>query len=820
MLFKSFNPLAGFAAIVKRPFDLPKLLGQVVDWCVRGLALLLPLWFVPVTLDVLELNKQTLVVIVTMVAVIAWVGKAVLERSFSLTRSWLHLAVACFLLGYLITSFFSLDRYLSFVGNFGQMQWAFATVAAFVLLYFVMVNRFTSAGQVYDLVLWFLLGSVLAGIYGLFQMSGTFALANWPVTVSKTFNTIGTLNSLGVYLVIPTVIAASLTVLGCSEKTCVLSRGDRAAMFWHGVVWAALITGLLTAIVVDYWVIWAGLLFGAVLLLVVPFLRTRRFGHPLSLAVPLVMALSSILLLLFRTPIDLKLPSEVSPSGRHSWQIARQVLRDAPLFGSGPGTWIYDYAKYRSVNANLSQFWNVRFERGLTAFLTLLAMLGIAGTTLWLLLIISGGVKSAAHLVREKNDDAWQAYLTVFAGWITAVFLAFLYNYNLSHHFAFWFLLGLLGVLVSQGAWRWNAESHPTTSSVLSALLIVLAVGAVSVAWLSGQRLTADVKYAEAVQSFQRGDSIQTSIDYLNSAVALNRLNDAFYRNLSQAYLVKAGRLPQSQDREVARQMNELVTLAVDNAKRAAELSPANVDNWANLASVYQAIAGFTRGADEFAIKNYREAVAREPNNPVFINEIGKLYALRAEAYGTLLQSPDEKARKAAEASVRAELDKAAEAFNQAIAVKPDYAPAHFNLGMVYERQGRLKDAITKLEQVLTATPGDVGVGFELATLYYRAGNKDDSRKLFEQIVQAAPNYANAHWFLSAIYEELGLYDQAIAQVEEVQKTNAGAPAVEARLAALKKAKADKAKPQTQPLPEPVKEEISGPQGNNPVKAR
>jgi tetratricopeptide (TPR) repeat protein len=782
---------------------------------------LLPIWFMPLTLDILELNKQTLLVILTMVAVIAWIGKALLERSFSLTRSWVHLVVLFFLGGYLVTSFFSLDKYLSLVGNFGQMQWAFATIAACVFLYFVIVNRFRSAGQVYDLVLWFLLGSTLAGLYGLLQMSGLYLLGFWGVTASKTFNSVGTVNALGVYMVVPTVIAASLTVLGCKEKTCVLARDNWIASFWKVIVWAALVVGVVMSIIVDFWVVWAGILFGMALLVVIPFLRTRRFGHPVTLAIPTVLAVVSVLLLLFRTPINLQLPSEVSPSASHSWQIARQVLRDAPLFGSGPGTWIYDYAKYRSVGVNVSNFWNVRFERGLSAFLTMLGMIGLVGTTLWLILIISAIVKSALHLVRERNDDMWQAYLTIFVGWITLVFIAFFYNYNVTHHAAFWFLLALLGILVSQGEYRWDARMKSVITSVLSVLFILLAVGAVSVTWLSVQRLVADAQYSESVNAFQRGDSIDTSISHLNTAVLLNRLNDVYYRNLSQAYLIRAGRMLQGNpDEPTARQINSNIGIAVENAKQATAIAPANVDNWSNIASIYQAIASFTRGADEFAITNYQKALALEPNNPVFSNEIGKLHVMRSDAYRTLLNSTDEATKKEAEMNMNNELNLAADSFNQSITAKPDYAPAHFNLGVVYERQGKLKDAVTKLEQVLSVNRQDVGVAFQLATLYYRVGEKDSSQKLFEQIVAAVPTYANARWFLSVIYEDKGLYDQAIAQVQQVKSTNPGNTSVDQRLTTLQKEKQEKTKPQVNTLPQPVKETISGPAAQNPVQAQ
>ncbi len=805
-----------------RRWSLAALLGHATDWCVIAIITLTPVWFLPVTLDVLELNKQTLLLVLTSLALVAWFGQALAERSFSLARSWLHLAVFLFLAGYGITSWFSLDRYVSFVGNFGQMQWAFATVAALAVVYLLIVNRFRSAGSVYDLVLWFLLGCAVAGAYGALQLLGIHVIPG--ALANNTFNTIGTVNALGVFMVIPTILAASLTVLGCREKTCVLSRENWIGLFWRIVIWVALVIGAVVAILVDYWVVWAGLLFGTVLLTAIPFFRTRRFGRPITLIVPVALALISLLLLMFRTPLDVRVPSEVSPSAGHTWQIARQALRDAPLFGTGPGTWIYDYAKYRSVGANLSQFWEVRFERGISTLLTLPAMLGIVGMALWLLLVVSAIVASVTHLIREKNDDLWQAYLTVFVAWATLVFLAALYNYNVAHHVAFWFLLALLGVLVTKGEWAWEQRSRPALVTVLSVVVIIVGVSTLSVAWLAAQRLVADTKYSQAVQAFQRGDDPRAVIETLSAAVSLNRLNDAYERNLSQASLVLAGKImadaasaEPGAEESFAKQAREAIAGAVEHAKRATEMSPANVDNWSNLASVYQAVMSFTKGADEAAIGAYQEALTREPNNPVFANEVGKLHVLRSDAYRAQLQSTDAALKAEAETNIKAELDQAADWFNRAITAKPDYAPAHFNLGLVYERQNRIDDAIAKLEQVLSADPNDVGVAFQLATLYGRAERKDEAKSLFEQIVAKQPDYANARWLLSAIYEEQGAYDLAIQQVEAVAATNPDVPDIIARLEALKKARDEKTPPSAAELA-PMPEVITAPE-QNPVQA-
>ncbi|MBD3251248.1 tetratricopeptide repeat protein [Candidatus Uhrbacteria bacterium] len=803
----------------KHSKQLSGILGKVIDICVMGLALLMPLWFLPSTLDVLELNKQTLLVTLTMIALIAWVAKSLLDRSFSLTRSWLHLVVAFFLGGYLVTSLFSVDKYISFVGNVGQMQWAFTTVAAFVVLYFIVVNRYRTTGKVYDLLMWLLLGSAIAGLYGLFQMVGFHLFGANNALATKSFNTIGTINALAVFMAVPTVIAAALTTLGCTDDRCYLGHQNKMSLFWKIVLYATLAIGLLTAVIVDFWVVWAALLFGMFVIGAIRVLQLKKSCKIQHVVIPIVLVAVSVLFLFLKTPINLEIPAEVSPSASHTWQIAQQVLRDSPLFGSGPGTWLYDYAQYRSVGVNLSQFWTIRFERGLSAFLTMLAMIGLVGTTLWLILVVSGIVKSAAHLINKKDCDEWLAYLTVFTGWITTVFIAFLYNYNVAHHFLFWMLLALLGVLVVDGVYTWNQQSKKWVNGLLSAILILLAVGAISSTWLMGQRLVADAYYSKAVKSFQRGDSIEDSIKALETAVSMNKLNDVYYRNLSQAHLVKVSRMMQGEpNEELINQVNNVVAKAVEVARKATEVNPNNVDNFSNLAIVYQAIASFTAGADEFAIANYEKALELEPNNPVFMNEIGKLYVLRSDAYRTLLQSPDETARTEAEENVKAELAQAAEWFNKAITTKPDYAAAHFNLGLVYEREGRLEDSIRKFEEVFSVNQQDVGVAFQLAILYYRNGNKVKSRQLFEQIVQNQPKYANARWFLASIYEEEGMIQEAITQVEAVQALNPNNQDVVRRLEALRaRLQQGDAAPEEVPIPEPLEQEIASPD-QNPIQ--
>ncbi|MFZ6015543.1 MAG: tetratricopeptide repeat protein [Patescibacteria group bacterium] len=804
---------------------MPKLsnfLQWVIEIALRLGIFITPLFFLPITLDVLELNKQSLFAVIVLVALTAWLGKALADRKFFLGRSWFNIVVLLFTGGWLVTSLFSKDLYLSLVGNFGQMQWSFLTIAMFVAFYFLVVNNVFNTKQLYCYVLTFLLSSVFVGIYGILQLTGIHAFGFFaPFTEVNTFNTIGTINALGVFMSIPLVLAASLTVFGCKDGECTLGQKAKASVMKNTIVWSAMIISLVVLILIDFWVAWAGALFGLVLLAVIPLVRSTNISHPARIAVPIVLGIISILLLIFKTPINLNLPAEVSPSAAASWSIAKSVLRENPIFGSGPGTWIYDYAKYRSPAVNLSQFWTIRFERGLTAFFSLIAMTGLVGVLLWLMLVISSVVKSARTLFTEKDDDEWQAYLTIFTGWMTIAFIAFIYNYNFAHHFIFWLLTALLVSLITKKAYVWQAKKGSAGSVIISVLFICLSVGAMSFAWLAGQRLAADAAYSKAVIGYREGKPIDQGIEHLNRAVAMNRWNDVYYRNLSQAYLIKAGQEFEvlKNDPQGAATINQIIAASIDTGKKAAEINPMNVDNWENLAIIYQSIASFTQGADEFAINNFKEALDREPNNPVYSNEIGKLHIMRADAFTTLLQASDEQARAEAEQKIKAELDQAAEWLNRAIQAKPDFAPAHYYLGLVYERQGRIQDAITKLEQVLSVNQNDVGIAFQLAILYYRNDNKDQSLATFEKIVQIAPQYANARWYLSAIYEEQGRLAEALEQVRIIEQTNADNPNVSERIAYLQSLQsAENTPPPAAELPPPVEEQISSPEEQNPIQ--
>ncbi len=793
------------ASTTPRCAFIASILERVTLFCLHASIFLLPLWFFPATIDVLELNKQALLVLFSSLALVSWIGAAILRKTFSLSRSWMHVVVAAFAVISLIAGLLSQDRYLSLAGNIGQMSFSFATIFALFVWYLVATNTIKSTTRAYDFLLTYLTSGIVVAVFGLCQALGISAFN--PLTVAmtaKSFYTVGSVTAFGGYLASVAVVAGSLLVLGCKNDTCVLGKKTKIRPAAAGIVWTSLVLSLLGCVVADSWISWVTILFGMVLVCGISMLRRKSVGHPVRLIVPGLMLLLSVALLIWKAPFSANIPGDVTPSPMHSWQVVTSVLQTSPLFGTGAGTWMYDYALYHSASANLSPYWATHFDQAYSAFFSTLATLGIVGTISWLLILLSGMVLSAMHLYKEKNDDVWQAYLTVFSGWCAMAIFGLFSNIGISHQFVFWFFLAILAALSANGSFSWNAVKRPLVNTVLSVVLAVLVIGTFSICWLTGQRLASDAAYTSAVISFRAGGDVQASINQLQNAIALNHLSDVYERNLSQAYLVKATKLFQSTDAQKNTGVADAVHAAIDAARLSTTMNPANVDNWSNLAVIYQTIAPFTAGADELAIQNYQEALKREPNNPSFSTEIGKIYILRADAYRTQLSSKDEKTRTDAETKMQTQLQLAETALRAAIQAKQDYAPAHYALGILFERQGHLKDAITKLEQVLAVNKQDVGVGFQLSILYYRNGNYDKAQYVLEQIEHVDPTFANAPWYLASLYADAGRLDDAIAQLQSLKKMYPDNADVQTRLDALQKQKDSKSKPSPQPMPEPI----------------
>jgi tetratricopeptide (TPR) repeat protein len=236
--------------------------------------------------------------------------------------------------------------------------------------------------------------------------------------------------------------------------------------------------------------------------------------------------------------------------------------------------------------------------------------------------------------------------------------------------------------------------------------------------------------------------------------------------------------------------LQNLIAASINAAKQATTLEPRNVTNWLELGSIYRAFTPLMKEAGDFAITAYKTAITLEPNNPDNYIELGKAYTTLAAALEPQTVSTDATQKQVAQAKREEAFAAAEAAFNKALELKDNYAYAHYQMALVYEQQGKLNEAIGKMESISNYNPQDVGAAFELGILYLRRLGEGDlarAEKSLKQAIELLPSYSNAHWYLAYVYEQQSNKEAAITEIQKVLELNPDNAMVKSRLDNLKK---------------------------------
>ena len=108
-------------------------------------------------------------------------------------------------------------------------------------------------------------------------------------------------------------------------------------------------------------------------------------------------------------------------------------------------------------------------------------------------------------------------------------------------------------------------------------------------------------------------------------------------------------------------------------------------------------------------------------------------------------------------------LDEALASYTQAIALKPDFAQAHYNLGNTLKDLGRLDEALTSFTQAIALKPDYAKAHYNLGNTLKELGRLDEALASYNQAIALKPDYAEAHNNLGVTLQELGRLDDALA---------------------------------------------------------
>ena len=124
----------------------------------------------------------------------------------------------------------------------------------------------------------------------------------------------------------------------------------------------------------------------------------------------------------------------------------------------------------------------------------------------------------------------------------------------------------------------------------------------------------------------------------------------------------------------------------------------------------------------------------------------------------------------AVKAHLAGDLPKAIANYKDALAVNPELAEAHSNLGLIYNQQHQYAPAVSEFRKALAINPKDAitynGIGAALRA----QKDLDGAIKNWQTAVSLNPKLATAHYNLGVAYELQRDYDKALASYDEAVK--------------------------------------------------
>jgi tetratricopeptide (TPR) repeat protein len=118
-------------------------------------------------------------------------------------------------------------------------------------------------------------------------------------------------------------------------------------------------------------------------------------------------------------------------------------------------------------------------------------------------------------------------------------------------------------------------------------------------------------------------------------------------------------------------------------------------------------------------------------------------------------------------------VDEAIVAFQQALAIEPNFAKAHNNLGDALLQKGQVDEAIDHLRQALATQPDNAEAHNNLGNALFQKGRVDEAALHYQRALAIRPGFAQANYNLGNYFLQKGSVDEAIVQF---QKALAGKP--------------------------------------------
>lgn len=661
------------------------MLSQVLDrisfWSLFLVVVLLPAFFLPFSKIPIETSKSLLLVVGLTTSLIFWAAARFSDGKVWLPKSYVLLAGVGLVVSFLVSSILSSAPAVSFFGVMFDMNTFWFIFSAFMLMLLsALIFRDDKRS---NMVLY---GLVVSSAFVLVLQLFRFFLPgplSFGLLGAKTANIFGSWNSFGIFVGFVSVV--SLFVLELLH----LPKNMKRALS------AFVIFSVIMAAVVNFYLVWEIMGIFALLIFVYKISISSNKGHEdrkasfpaFSFGVIMV----SLLFFISGQFIGGFLPAklglgeiEISPSLSSTASVTYQALKHDPVFGLGPNRFGETWALYKPDVINYTQFWNTAFGSGSGLIPSYVATNGILG--LLALLSFFGffllmGVKILFSSIKHGESSPVSVFF------IAALYLfvaSFFYSVGVAVLLLAFAMtgifIGLSASKVEKGEFNVSFLDDPRKSffSILFLVLIMIASAGVSFKFM--ERFASVYYYQEALSA----SSLDLAESSINKALALHK-NDLYFRTYSDVYLARINMLVSKEGEltEIEKsQLKQSLAESVNGATLATEYNKNNYLNFQSLASVYQATGNLgVEGSLDKAIEAYNQALVLNPKNPGLKLSIATVY---------LAQNKTKEAKDFA---------------LEALKLKPDYLDGLIIMSRIEKDLGNKSEAVAYAEAALSLLP-------------------------------------------------------------------------------------------------------------------
>lgn len=669
--------------------------------------------FSNVTTEFYDSPKFIALIVFVFVMLILSTLKYVTEGKMVLTISPLDLPLLLIVIVAFISTFTSNSYYISLLGNSPKVYGSLIAIVAAVLFYYLLVNNLRSVKDIKPLLYTLMGGGIVLAVLALLSY---FGIKVFPFAWTQGFNFTPTGSSFST--------AAVLTILIPFVLISILKGSNPIGKLAHALILT--IFGVVIVLIGSQ-----SVLIAAAAAVVLTFIFNRSHSKRVgignqysffSLIIPVIVIGLVALFSFVKVPgmsnnilyaQAQNFPREIQLPYDTSWNVSISAFRDAPLWGTGPATYLFNFTTYKPVAFNSSVYWNVNFDQPFNEYFLMLASLGAVGLIAFLVvtfIFISLAIKSLSsgagsdvanehgfdlnQIVANRSDEIKPAL--AISGIVFFVILALHVSTLVV------FIIGLLilaaffavnqnytkTVHIKLGAIKTSSDSG-FTFDVLPVILILVMIAFAGVgSFYLVKFVTADVHHRQALVAVANNNGLE-AYNRLVQAETLNPYNDLYRTDLAQTNFALANAIASAKgptesspsgsltDQDKTN-IQQLLQQAIAEGRNSVVISPRSSNNWQILGGIYRQISGVADNATQFSLDAYGRAIQRDPLNPALRLTVGGIY-YSAKNY-----------------------DMAIRFFTDAINLKPDYANGYYNLSIALRDKGNMQEAQQVAEQLVS----------------------------------------------------------------------------------------------------------------------